>query len=64
MRNAPYKSTRNSNESCKENGIERMKFQKTGVEYRGHSQNWMKKTGQLNIGDHCNGNGRYMARSF
>ena len=38
MRNAPYSSTRNSNESWSANEIERMKFHRTGVEDIGHSQ--------------------------
>ena len=62
MINAPYNSTRNSNESWNENEIERMKFNRTGVEDRGHSQSWMKKTGKMNFGNHHNGNGHQMAK--
>ena len=48
-KNAPYRSTRNFHESWKENDVERMKSKRTGVEDKGHSQTWMKKTEQLNI---------------
>ena len=51
MRNAPYSSTRKFNESWKNNDIERMKSQKTGGKDKRHSQIWMKKTEQLNIGE-------------
>ena len=57
MRNAPYSSTRNSNESWNANETERMKFHRTGIEDKGHSQSWMKKTGHMNLGDYHNGNG-------
>ena len=57
MRNAPYNSTRNSNESWNANEIERMKFHRTSVEDKGYSQSWMKKTRQLDFGNHHNGNG-------
>ena len=64
MRNTPYNSTRKFNESWKGNDIERMKSQRTCAKDKGHSQIWMKKVGQLNIGDHCKGNGYDMAIPF
>ena len=64
MKNSPYRSTRKFNEYWKGNDIERMKSQRTGAEDRGHSQIWMKKVGQLTIGDHFKGNGSHMANPF
>ena len=48
MKNALYSSTRNFHESWKENDVERMRCKRTGVEDKGHSQTWMKRTEQLN----------------
>ena len=51
MRNVPYNSIRKSHEYWKENDVERMKSKRIAVEDKGHSQTWMKKIEQLNIGE-------------